>query len=55
MTDSALDPIAHEIWDMKYRFKSADGTPIDQTVDDTWTRGPARGQSQARPLGARLS
>ena len=38
MTDSALDPIAHEIWDMKYRFKSADGSPIDQTVDDTWTR-----------------
>ncbi len=38
MTDSALDPIAREIWDMKYRFKRADGTPIDQTVDDTWTR-----------------
>jgi ribonucleoside-diphosphate reductase alpha chain len=38
MTDSALDPIAHEIWDMKYRFKRADGTPIDETVDDTWTR-----------------
>ena len=38
MTDSALDPIAHEIWDMKYRFKREDGTPIDQTVDDTWTR-----------------
>ena len=38
MTDSALDPIAHEIWDMKYRFKSVDGSAIDQTVDDTWTR-----------------
>ncbi len=39
MTDkTALDPIAHEIWDMKYRFKSADGTPIDETVDDTWRR-----------------
>jgi ribonucleoside-diphosphate reductase alpha chain len=37
-SNTALDPIAHEIWDMKYRFKRADGTPIDETVDDTWTR-----------------
>ncbi len=36
--DNALDPIAHEIWDMKYRFKSDDGTPVDRTVDDTWVR-----------------
>ena len=25
--------IAEQIWDMKYRMKSADGTPIDATVD----------------------
>ena len=31
-------PIAEQIWDMKYRFKEADGTPIDQTVEDTWCR-----------------
>ncbi len=31
-------PIAEQIWDMKYRFKQADGTPIDQTVEDSWTR-----------------
>jgi ribonucleoside-diphosphate reductase alpha chain len=31
-------PIAEQIWDMKYRFKEADGTPIDQTVEDTWRR-----------------
>ncbi|MFT7107614.1 MAG: ribonucleoside-diphosphate reductase alpha chain, partial [Yoonia sp.] len=31
-------PIAEQIWDMKYRFKKADGTPIDQTVEDTWRR-----------------
>ncbi|MEM7211198.1 MAG: ribonucleotide reductase N-terminal alpha domain-containing protein, partial [Pseudomonadota bacterium] len=30
--------ISQSIWDMKYRFKQADGTPIDQTVDDTWNR-----------------
>ncbi|WP_430450288.1 adenosylcobalamin-dependent ribonucleoside-diphosphate reductase [Rhodophyticola sp.] len=31
-------PIAEQIWDMKYRLKEADGTPIDQTVEDTWHR-----------------
>ncbi|NRB01321.1 MAG: adenosylcobalamin-dependent ribonucleoside-diphosphate reductase, partial [Rhodobacteraceae bacterium] len=31
-------PIAEQIWDMKYRFKDADGTPIDDTVEDTWRR-----------------
>ena len=36
--DSTLDPISHEIWDMKYRFRTEDGTPVDHTVEDTWTR-----------------
>ena len=31
-------PIAEQIWDMKYRFKAADGTPKDVTVEDTWKR-----------------
>jgi len=31
-------PIAEQIWDMKYRFKAADGAPIDDTVEDTWRR-----------------
>jgi len=31
-------PIAEQIWDMKYRFKAADGTPNDATVEDTWRR-----------------
>ncbi len=31
-------PIAEQIWDMKYRLKSADGTPIDQSIEDTWRR-----------------
>ena len=31
-------PIAEQIWDMKYRLKEADGTPIDGTVEDTWRR-----------------
>jgi len=31
-------PIAAQIWDMKYRFKEADGTAIDGTVEDSWHR-----------------
>ncbi|WP_282026049.1 adenosylcobalamin-dependent ribonucleoside-diphosphate reductase [Limimaricola cinnabarinus] len=31
-------PIAEQIWDMKYRFKESDGTPIDGTVEDSWRR-----------------
>ena len=31
-------PIAEQIWDMKYRFKDADGTPKDASVEDTWRR-----------------
>ena len=31
-------PIAAQIWDKKYRFKQADGTPIDISVQDTWSR-----------------
>ena len=31
-------PIAEQIWDMKYRFKDADGTPLDHGVEDTWKR-----------------
>ncbi|MFO1201421.1 MAG: adenosylcobalamin-dependent ribonucleoside-diphosphate reductase [Tabrizicola sp.] len=30
--------IAENIWDMKYRFKEADGTPIDGSVEDSWRR-----------------
>ena len=31
-------PIAEQIWDMKYRLKAADGTPIDGSIEDTWRR-----------------
>ncbi len=31
-------PIAEAIWDMKYRLKAADGTPIDVTIKDSWRR-----------------
>ena len=31
-------PISEQIWDMKYRMKTATGEPIDLTVRDTWDR-----------------
>ncbi|HYE48343.1 MAG TPA: adenosylcobalamin-dependent ribonucleoside-diphosphate reductase [Azospirillaceae bacterium] len=31
-------PISRQIWDMKYRLKQPDGTPVDATVEDTWRR-----------------
>ncbi|MDT8326557.1 MAG: adenosylcobalamin-dependent ribonucleoside-diphosphate reductase [Roseovarius sp.] len=31
-------PIAEQIWNMKYRFKAADGAAHDLTVEDTWRR-----------------
>jgi ribonucleotide reductase alpha subunit len=30
--------MAEQIWDMKYRLKEQDGTPIDDSVEDTWRR-----------------
>jgi ribonucleoside-diphosphate reductase alpha chain len=31
-------PIAEAIWDMKYRLKTAEGLPLDESVEDTWRR-----------------
>jgi len=43
-------PIAEQIWDMKYRLKEADGTPIDRTVEDTWRRiARALASAEAEP------
>ena len=33
-----MSDIAHQIWDMKYRYRQADGTPIDHDVVDSWGR-----------------
>ncbi|NYZ15208.1 adenosylcobalamin-dependent ribonucleoside-diphosphate reductase [Azospirillum sp. RWY-5-1] len=35
---TGIAAISQQIWDMKYRFKTADGEPLDATIDDTWTR-----------------
>ncbi|SDL07758.1 adenosylcobalamin-dependent ribonucleoside-diphosphate reductase [Aliiruegeria lutimaris] len=43
-------PISESIWDMKYRLKQADGTPIDQTVEDSWRRiARSLAQNEAEP------
>ena len=33
-----MSDISHQIWDMKYRLKAPDGTPVDRDVADSWTR-----------------
>jgi len=30
--------ISQQIWDMKYRLKGQDGTPVDKTIEDSWSR-----------------
>ncbi len=40
MADRPLPPqdLATRIWDMKYRLKAQDGTPLDVSIEDTWRR-----------------
>ena len=33
-----LTPIAQEIWEMKYRFRTPGGEPEEQTIEDSWRR-----------------
>ncbi|MEI7608611.1 MAG: adenosylcobalamin-dependent ribonucleoside-diphosphate reductase [Rhodospirillaceae bacterium] len=35
---SSVSAISQQIWDLKYRFRTADGDPVDKTVEDTWNR-----------------
>jgi ribonucleoside-diphosphate reductase alpha chain len=35
---ASTSDISSQIWDMKYRFKAADGTPIDHDVATSWAR-----------------
>src|SRR5579883_3127184 len=30
--------ISQQIWDMKYRLKAPDGTPVDKTIEESWRR-----------------
>jgi len=33
-----MDQLSQQIWDMKYRLKAPDGTPLDRTVEESWAR-----------------
>ncbi len=33
-----LPPISREIWDIKYRYRLADGSIADRAIEDTWRR-----------------
>ena len=35
---AGIAAISQQIWDMKYRFKRADGAPLDRTLEDSWRR-----------------
>ncbi|WP_236451065.1 adenosylcobalamin-dependent ribonucleoside-diphosphate reductase [Stutzerimonas stutzeri] len=48
----ALQAASEDIWSQKYRLSSKDGTPIDQTVDDTWQR-VARALADVEPAKQR--
>ena len=54
-----MSDISHQIWNMKYRLKSPDGTPIDADIPHSWARvALAAAQAEApetpRALGHRL-
>ena len=34
----SISPISEHVWQQKYRLKSADGAPVDLTLEDTWRR-----------------
>jgi ribonucleoside-diphosphate reductase alpha chain len=59
-----MTPISHQIWDMKYRFKQPDGTPIDQDMAQSWARvalalaqaeKPDQRMTRAQEFGAALA
>src|SRR3954469_3605920 len=45
-----MSDVSHQIWDMKYRLKAPDGTPIDRDMADSWTR-VALALAEAEPAG----
>jgi len=47
-----VSAISQQIWDMKYRLKTAAGAPVDKTVEDSWRR-VAKALAQAETAPAR--
>jgi ribonucleoside-diphosphate reductase alpha chain len=59
-----MSDISHQIWDMKYRLKAPDGTPLDRDVADSWSRvalalawadGPDRRVASAQEFASALA
>ena len=44
-----MSDISHQIWDMKYRLKKADGTPVDGDMAETWARVALAAAAAERP------
>ncbi len=36
--EQAAPDLSEQIWEMKYRLKAPDGTPVDASLEDTWRR-----------------
>ncbi|MCH8037372.1 MAG: ribonucleoside-diphosphate reductase, adenosylcobalamin-dependent, partial [Proteobacteria bacterium] len=52
-----VSPLSQQIWDMKYRLKTAAGDPVDETIEDTWrrvARALARPEADAAQWEARF-
>jgi ribonucleoside-diphosphate reductase alpha chain len=50
----AMSDISHQVWDMKYRLKAPDGTPLDRDIADSWSR-VALALAEAEAPGQRLA
>ena len=48
-----MSDISRQVWDMKYRLKQPDGTPMDRDVPDSWAR-VALALAQAETPGHRV-
>ncbi len=46
--------VSQQIWDMKYRLKQPDGTPLDKTIEDSWRR-VAKALAAAEPEASRAT
>ena len=50
MPSPDLIPLSRQIWDMKYRLRTADGQIVDHTIEDSWLRVA---KAAAKPEGGR--
>src|SRR5258708_36079161 len=50
-----MNTISHQIWDMKYRLKATDGTPLDRTMEESWARVALAAAAAGAPETRRAS